>query len=134
MRILALDWGTVRMGAAISDPDGKIAFPLDKFIDTKTAIDDIRAIVQDLHIEKILIGMPKNLSGEAGASAKKVESFVTKLKQVVTGDLELLDERFTSVEAGNKLSDIGMSEQKQRSIKDNIAAQIMLQQYLDTQK
>lgn len=132
MRILALDWGEVRVGAAISDPDGKIAFPLEKIIAAKDALDEIKNLVTDLGVEKILIGMPKNLAGEAGASAKKVETFVAKLKQAVTTDIELLDERFTSVEAGNKLSDAGMNEQKQRNIKDNIAAQIMLQQYLDT--
>jgi putative holliday junction resolvase len=131
MRVLALDWGEVRVGAAVSDPEGKIAFPLDKFIDAKNAAEEIKNIESELNVEKILIGLPKNLSGESGISADKVQNFVSNLKKKVKSEIELLDERFTSVEAGKKLSDAGFSEEKQRSIKDNIAAQIMLQGYLD---
>lgn len=132
MRTLGLDWGEVRVGAAISDPDGKIAFPLEKVLDATEAPDEIKNIVIDLGVEKIIIGMPKNLSGQETPSTKKVEEFVKNLKERVACKLEMVDERFTSVEAGKKLSDSGMNEQKQRIIKDNIAAQIMLQQYLDT--
>jgi putative Holliday junction resolvase len=134
VRILGIDWGDVRVGAAISDPDGKIAFPMEKVLDAGTAPDEIKKIVFDLGVEKIIIGMPKNLSGQENESTKKVEAFVESLKERVACKLELIDERFTSVEAGNKLSDSGMSQEKQRIIKDNIAAQIMLQQYLDTNK
>ncbi len=134
MRILALDWGEVRVGAAISDESGKIAFPLQKVIDAAGALDEIKNIVIEMSVEKIIIGMPKNLSGQEAASAKKVEEFVNSLKTKVACKLELVDERFTSVEARKKLSDSGMKEEKQRIIKDNIAAQIMLQQYLETNK
>jgi putative Holliday junction resolvase len=134
MRILAVDWGTVRVGAAVSDPEGKIAFPLEKFIDARAASDEIKKLVFDLGVEKIIIGLPKKLSGDSGDSAKKVEEFITDLKTKVATPLELVDERFTSVEAGNKLSESGLSSEKQRIIKDNIAAQIMLQQYLNNLK
>lgn len=134
MRILALDWGTVRIGAAVSDPEGKIAFPLDKFIKSEDAEEEIKNIERDLHIEKIIIGYPKNLEGEEGASARKVGEFVSNLKKNVVSDIEMLDERFSSVEAGKKLLSAGISQEKQRGIKDNIAAQIMLQSYLDHNK
>ncbi len=130
MRILALDWGDVRVGGAISDPEGKIAFPLEKVLDAKVAPDEIRKIVSDLEVEKIIIGFPKNLSGNENESSQKVKDFADKLKKIGC-EIEFVDERFTSVEAGNKLSDSGMNQQKQRLIKDNIAAQIMLQQYLE---
>jgi putative Holliday junction resolvase len=132
MRILALDWGEVRVGAAVSDPDGKIAFPLDKNIDARNAVTEIKKIVQELRVEKIIVGMPKSLAGEQSLSSQKVENFVQSLKKNVPCDFETVDERFTSVEAGKKLTSMGFSEQQQRSIKDNVAAQIMLQQYLDT--
>jgi putative holliday junction resolvase len=134
MRVLGLDWGTVRIGAAVSDPDGKIAFPLDKVIEAKGGPDNIKDLVLELGIEKIIIGLPKNLSGDKNPSTEKVERFVSELKKKVACDLELIDERFTSVEAGKRLSASGMNEQKQREVKDNIAAQIMLQQYLETKK
>ena len=131
MRILALDWGQVRVGAAVSDPDGRIAFPLDKFIENESASDEIKKIIIDLKVEKIVIGLPKTLAGEPGASAEKVKAFVDNIQGQVSCKFEFLDERFTSVEAGKILSDAGVDEKKQRLIKDNIAAQIMLQQYLD---
>jgi len=132
VRILALDWGDVRIGAAISDPDGKIAFPLEKIITAKGAVAEIKSIVSDLEVEKILIGLPKNLSGQEGESTKKVESFAASIQKEIGCPIELVDERFSSVEAGNKLDDAGMNQKKQRTIKDNIAAQTILQQYLDT--
>ncbi|MBI3952360.1 MAG: Holliday junction resolvase RuvX [Candidatus Doudnabacteria bacterium] len=131
MRILALDWGTVRIGVAISDPDGKIAFPLDKFIEPKNALGEIKKIVAELQVEKILVGWPKGLGGQATKSTDQVEKFVETLKSEIGQPLELLDERLSSIQAGNTLSAAGVSEKEQRNIKDNITAQIILQQYLD---
>ncbi len=132
MRILALDWGTVRIGAAVSDPDGKIAFPLEKFIDSKNAPEEIKKITNDLQAEKILVGLPKGLMGQDTASTAAAEKFIADLKLTVGLPIELLDERFSSVAAGKTLASQGLKEKDQREMKDNIAAQLMLQQYLDT--
>ncbi|HTL39724.1 MAG TPA: Holliday junction resolvase RuvX [Methylomirabilota bacterium] len=134
MRILALDWGTVRIGAAVSDPDGKIAFPLDHFIESQKATSEIKKIISELQVDKIVVGMPKGLSGQSTQSTESVKDFISKLQQQVSAQFEVLDERFSSVAAGKTLASDGMPEKDQRSIKDNIAAQIMLQQYLDTKK
>ena len=133
MRILALDWGEVRVGAAVSDPSGQIAFPLDKIIESKNAITEIKQLVDELEIVLVLIGMPKNLKGESGISSEKLKKFAASLSQIIKTPIEFIDERFTSVEAGNRLSEQGLNLQQQRTIKDNIAAQIILQQYLNTQ-
>jgi putative Holliday junction resolvase len=132
MRVLALDWGTVRIGAAISDPEGKFAFALEKFIDSKEAIEEIKKIVTDLEVEKIILGSPKALSGQDSQSSKKVLDFQESLKLHIHIPIDLLDERFSSVAAGKALRAQGVSEKKQRAVKDNVAAQLMLQQYLDT--
>lgn len=134
MRYLALDWGTVRVGAAVSDPDGKIAFPLDKYLDSKNAIDEIKKIINELQVDKILVGLPKGLSGQDTDSTKAAREFIENLKNQVGPPIETLDERFSSVAAGHALTDQGISEKNQRNIKDNIAAQIILQQYLDINK
>ena len=131
MRVLALDWGEVRIGAAISDPSGKIAFPFEKFIDSKSGTEEIKKIVVELDVKKIIIGKPTNLAGQEGVSSKKVDEFASKIEQEVGLPIEFVDERFTSVEAGKRLSADGVNEEKQRTVKDNIAAQIMLQQYLN---
>lgn len=133
MKILALDWGEKRIGAAICDEGGKIAFPLGHPIDSKSALLEIKKIIKINKIEKILIGKPLTLSGASGTSATKVNEFAISLTKQTGLPLKFLDERFSSVEAGKILQGAGMSEKKQRQIKDNIAAQIMLQSYLDKQ-
>lgn len=132
MRILALDWGTVRIGAAISDEEGKIAFPLSKPIDAKHGVDEIKKIVSEKPVEKIIVGNPQTLDGTAGGSQEKTLIFIEQLKMELGLPVELIDERFSSVQAGKLLSEQGVSEQKQRGLKDNLAAQLILQQYLDT--
>ncbi len=134
MRILALDWGTVRVGGAISDPEGKFAFPLDRFIESKTAIAEIKKIIEDQEVEKVLVGLPKGLKGQATASTAQAEEFIKTLQSQIDPPVEVLDERFSSVAAGKALQTQGVSAKEQRDIKDNIAAQLMLQQYLDTNK
>lgn len=134
MRILALDWGEVRVGAAISDEEGKIAFPLENPIDSKQAIKEIKKIIQEQGVELVLLGLPKNLAGLDGESAKKLRVFADKLFAETKIPISLIDERFTSTQATKLLHEQGIKEKNQRQIKDNIAAQIMLQQYLDTKK
>ncbi len=132
-RILALDWGEVRIGAAISDEGRKIAFPLKQPIDNKTGIDEIKKIVAESEVRLVLLGLPKNLAGQEGTSAKKLKTFAHELFDSIHGvSIKLIDERFTTVEAGKLLKSQGLSEKQQRGIKDNIAAQLILQQYLDT--
>jgi len=131
MRILALDWGSVRIGAAISDPDGRIAFPLSQVIDNKGSMEEIQKIIQELAVDKILVGLPKGMSGQETESTVKAESFIEKIKEKTGIMVETADERLSSVAAGRALAEQGVSEKDQRGIKDNIAAQLMLQQYLD---
>ena len=131
MRILALDWGTTRIGGAISDPDGKIAFPLDKFIESKTGIEEIKKIVQDLEVEKILLGRPKSLAGEDTETTEAVDEFAKKLSDQVPCPIEYFDERLSSVGASRTLSESGINSKQQRGMVDNLAASQMLQSYID---
>src|SRR5688500_10697526 len=114
MRYLALDWGTVRVGAAISDPGGKIAFPLDHILETKNAVEEIKNISSELQVEKILVGLPTSLKGEKTESTDKTLKFIEKLKADTGLTIELFDERFSSVGAGKILSNDGMKEKDQR--------------------
>jgi putative Holliday junction resolvase len=131
MRILALDWGTVRIGGAISDPDGKIAFPLQNFIDSKNAIPEIKKIIDELEVEKILIGNPISLSGEDTNSTDKVKEFVSKLQSEIACKIEYIDERLSSLGASKTLTQAGIKQKDQRGLVDNLAAQQMLQAYLE---
>lgn len=131
MRILALDWGRVRIGAAISDETGKLAFALDKFFETKNGIEELVRFIGEKGIEKIIVGNPISLSGEESDSSKKASEFVEMIKKKVPIPIEMLDERFTSVAAAKVLSQQGLKQKEQRFVKDNMAAQLMLQQYLE---
>jgi putative Holliday junction resolvase len=132
VRILALDWGTVRIGAAVSDPTGKIAFPLEKFIDAKVAIAEIRKLVAEQEVEKIIIGVPKNLSGNESASSKASNDFFQQLKKEIAVEYDFVDERLSSLGATKTLKDSGVKEKDTRQMVDNLAAAQMLQAYLDT--
>lgn len=132
MRILALDWGTVRIGAAISDPDGKMAFPLDKFINAATAFDEIKSIVTDKEVGQILVGIPKSLSGENTTSTESALKFVDQLKVEIGIEVETIDERLSSIGAHKALTLQGLNQKQQREEVDNIAAAQMLQSHLDT--
>ncbi|MGE5392271.1 MAG: Holliday junction resolvase RuvX [Candidatus Saccharibacteria bacterium] len=132
MRILALDWGTVRIGAAITDEDQRIAFPLDKTIAASEYVAEIKQLVLEKGVGMILLGFPLNLQGDQGSSAEKVKQFAREINRETGVAVELVDERFTSEAAGNLLEDQGLNGKQQREIKDNIAAQLMLQQYIDT--
>jgi putative Holliday junction resolvase len=134
MRILALDWGTVRIGAAITDEDQRIAFPLDKPIMSSDYLSEIKQLVLEKGVGMILLGFPLNLQGEQGASAEKVKSFAHEINQETGVAVELVDERFSSEAAGNLLDEQGLAQKQQREIKDNIAAQMMLQRYVDSRK
>ncbi len=110
MRVLALDWGTVRIGGAITDELGKIAFPMEKFIESKNATSEIKKIVDEKDVQKIIVGLPKNLSGEDTDSTKLVEEFAKELKEKVGVEVEFFDERFSSVGATKTLSNQGLSK------------------------
>jgi len=132
MRILALDWGTVRVGAAISDEMQQIAFPLKEAFDSKQAIEEIKKLLSEYEFEKILVGLPKSLAGGATQSSNRVNQFIEQIKNAVAIPVETMDERFSSVGAGRSLEEQGLNQKEQREIKDNITAQLMLQSYLDT--
>ncbi len=131
MRILGLDWGTVRVGAAISDPDGKIAFPLENVIKQSDASEEIKNICVQYGVEKIVIGIPYSLKGQDTASTEKAIKFKEKVAKEILVPVEMLDERFSTLSAQKMLDSQGLSSKKQRIIKDNIAAQLILQAYLD---
>lgn len=134
MRVLALDWGSQRVGAAISDPTGRIAFPLHQPLATVQALRQIKDLVLEHEVDRIVVGWPRTTAGATGRSAAAVRKFGEQLARVIKRPIIYLDERFTTTAATKLLHTQGLSERKQRSIKDNVAAQIILQRYLDREQ
>ena len=135
-RILAIDYGEVRMGLAISDPLRIFAFPL-TVIDLKKNVDFIKTIqdiIKEKEVKRIIIGYPLKMDGSEGIQTEKVKGFVEELKRKINIDIEMVDERLTTTVAQRALTDIGIGQKKQRGIIDKIAAAKLLETYLELNK
>jgi putative Holliday junction resolvase len=132
-RLLGIDFGTVRVGLAISDPDRRIASPLAQYRRGSRAQDEqfFRRLVEQEEVASCVLGLPVHLSGVEGEKAKQARSFGAWLGQVTGLELAFWDERFTSVEAEHALLAAGLTNKKRKERRDQVAAQILLQSYLD---
>lgn len=136
-RILAIDHGTVRIGLAISDEMELVASPL-KTLDAKQRPEqEIAQVVKEKKISRIVIGMPFHLNGQRGEAAERVETFATRLGKVLEHEvpIDFVDERLSSVEAEASMSRAGITGKRERDqIVDQLAAVVILQDYLNTQR
>ena len=136
-RILAIDHGTVRIGLAISDEMELVASPL-KTVDARHEAErEIARVVREKRIARIVIGMPFHLNGEKGGAAIRVEDFATSLGKALKHEvpIEFVDERLSSVEAEASLSRAGVVGKRERNeIVDQLAAVVILQDYLNSQR
>lgn len=132
-RVLAIDYGGVRIGLAISDALGLTAQGLPTLERTTNEADLTRLeqISADYSIARIIVGNPISHSGEETQMSRRAAKFAERLRQRFTVPVELWDERLTSREADHVLRESGADRRKQPGIRDRIAAQILLQSYLD---
>ena len=132
-RILRLDFGSHRIGAAVSDPLGITAQPLSAIPrrGDRRDIEAIGAMVREVDAGSVLIGLPLHLSGEEGAQAKKVRLFAEKVRKHLEIPVETWDERMTTVQAERHLIASGVRREKRKEIRDSLAAVFLLQSALD---
>lgn len=133
MKVLGIDYGTKRIGLAISDPLGIIANG-QPTISNESALEKIKKIVETERIAKIVLGYPKNMNNTIGPAAKAVEEFQNKLKEIVDIPITLWDERLTTAEATKRLIEADISRKKRKLLVDKTAATLILQGYLDSRK
>lgn len=130
MKCLALDYGKTRVGLALGDTATKVAVGKGVLegLSQNKLIAKIKAIVNLEHIERVIIGLPLNLQGEATLMTNEVQRFVEKLRNHISVPVQTFDERLTSV-----MADRLLQEDPSRShLQDQVAAQIILQNYLDS--
>ncbi len=132
MRILGLDLGEKRIGIAVSDQYHTVARGLGTIECNKKEIEKIKAIVKKYNVIRIVYGVPLRDDGSISARAEKMLSLITKLKQSIPAEFIPWDERRTTVEAENILVMADISRKKRKKIRDKLAAQIILQSYLDS--
>ena len=133
-RTLAIDLGEVRVGLALSDPLGIFAQPLEtvKRIGPRKDIARITGVVRDEGVKRIVVGLPLLMSGEEGEGARTAREFAERLGRSVPGvDIEMWDERLTTVQAERALIFANVRRGKRRKVVDAAAAVLILQNYLD---
>jgi len=129
--ILALDFGRARIGAAISDELQLLAHPLETIPANEQAPSRVAEIVRERKVDHVIAGIPRQMNGQIGAAATEVLQFVEKLRAILPCPVATWDERLTTVAAHRALRDAGKKTRDTRSYIDQVAAQMILQSYLD---
>ena len=130
--ILALDVGRARIGAAISDELQLLAHPLETIPANEQALSRVTEIVRDKKIDHVVTGIPRRMNGQIGVAATEVLEFVEKLRAILPCPVVTWDERLTTAAAHRALRDAGKKTRQTRGYIDQVAAQMILQSYLDS--
>ena len=132
-RLLGIDFGTRRIGLAVCDPDRKIASPLAIYEWRDSAADEsyFRRVVVNESIAEIIVGLPIHTDGREGIKAAEAREFGAWLNSITNRPVRYWDERFTTVQAESALWEAGLTHKRRKERRDKVAAQMMLQSYLD---
>lgn len=133
--ILGVDPGERRYGIALADDDVRWAHPL-TVVDARSddPIERIAALCDEHQVTTIVVGRPVSLSGRAGPAAAKSADFAARLRARVAAPVVEFDERLSTVAAERGLRSAGASPARRRRVVDAVAAQVMLQQFLDASR
>ena len=134
MRYLGIDLGSKTVGLAISDTTLTIASSLKTIFfkdeDYLSTIDEIKNIIKEYDIQKIILGLPKNMNNTLGEAVERTLTFKEKLEASVNKTINLVDERLSTVEAERALIGADMSRKNRKEVIDSVAASIILDTYL----
>ena len=129
--ILALDLGRARIGVAISDELQLLAHPLETIPADKQATQRLAQIIREKKVDHVVVGIPRQMNGQIGTAATQALRFVEKLRAILPCPVATWDERLTTVAAHRALRDAGKKTRDTRAYVDQVAAQMILQGYLD---
>ena len=132
-KLAGIDYGTVRIGVAISDPDRIIASPYEIYIRKNERLDAkyFKDFTENERIVRFVVGLPLHLDGRVSEKAQEAISFGKWLSELTGKPVDYMDERFTSVEAGYYLREAKMTLKQRKKRTDKIAAQILLANYIE---
>lgn len=133
MRILGVDPGEVRLGLAVSDELGLTAQGLPTWVSRGRSADlaHLRALVEELGVAEVVVGLPRNMDGTIGPSAEAARELAEDLRTALGLPVSLWDERLTTQAATRALTEAGVSRRRRRGRVDAVAAALILQGYLD---
>jgi putative pre-16S rRNA nuclease len=129
--ILALDLGRARIGVAISDELQLLAHPLETILADKQATQRLAQIIREKKVDHVVVGIPRQMNGQIGVAATEALRFVEKLRTILPCPVVTWDERLTTVAAHRALREAGKKTRDTRAYVDQVAAQMILQGYLD---
>ena len=130
-RILGIDLGRARIGVAVSDELGMLAHPVETIPAKGDAVRRIAELVREKNAERVVIGLPRHMNGSVGIGAAEALAFAEKLRTSVSCEVITWDERMTTMAANRALRDSGQKTRNSRGVVDQVAAQMILQGYLD---
>ena len=135
-RILAIDLGARRIGLAVSDPLGWTAQGLPTLVrrNQRFDLDYLQSLVRQYDVALVLLGNPLNMDGSEGSQSARAREFAERLRRFLQIEVRLWDERLTTVEARLLLQESGMKRQRKGRQVDRLAAAILLQDFLETQR
>ena len=137
MRILSIDFGTVRIGLAISDPLGYTAQGLEtlKVESKQKVLDSLAKLCKEREVTEVVVGLPVNMNGTMGPKAVETLEWIKKLEAVLPSiPVKTWDERLTSREANRLMIEEGLSRSRQKQESDRLAATLILQNYLESKR
>lgn len=136
MRILGIDYGDARVGVAVSDLLGFMAQGVRTIKNKGTGklLAELKEVLDEYKPEKIVIGLPKNMDGSEGFRADATYEFAERLKTIYDGEIIFWDERLSSVGAARFLNETNTRGKKRKDVLDTVAACIILDGYLNSQK
>lgn len=134
-RALGIDLGEARIGVAVSDDLGMLAHPLKTIVvkEVKNPASAIAALAVEEKATAIVLGLPRNMDGSYGPAAEKTRAFAERLRAQTKCQVILWDERMTTMAAQRSLHEAGRNAKQSRAVIDQVAAQVILQGWLDAQ-
>jgi putative Holliday junction resolvase len=131
-RILGIDLGKARIGVAVSDELGMLAHPVETIPASGDALKRVAQIVKEKDAERVIVGLPRHMNGSVGTGATEALAFAEKLRGQVSCEVVTWDERLTTTAANRALRASGRKTRESRAFVDQVAAQMILQGYLDS--
>jgi putative Holliday junction resolvase len=133
-RALGIDTGDARIGLALSDELRMLAHPFESVPAGVGALARIAAVLREKSVDTVVVGLPKNMNGTKGPAAAKAEAFAEGVRALAPGvRIVMWDERLTTVAAQRALHEAGRNTKQSRAVIDQVAAQLILQGWLDSQ-
>lgn len=131
-----MDPGSVRVGLAVSDPDGITAQPLEVLKESgpEGFTSTVAARARELEVSEIVVGIPLRMDGRRGPEADEAEAFAKQLEEQTSLPVHRWDERLSTVEASRAMRAAGRSSREQRGVVDKVAAALVLSAFLDSRR